>query len=573
MPAWTCGTSSEFVADGGRDMNNVRFAKLVLLVNGLVPGTLLLWDVYRGQAGANPVNYAILTLGLCALIFLSLVLLVTPLRKITGFQWLFHFRRRLGLLAFGYALAHFATFFVFDRMLSVRDTLSEMVKRPYLIVGSVGLLVMVPLAVTSTNAMIKRLGPQRWQALHRLAYLAAVAGSVHFYMQVKSDTRLPIAFGAAVGILLGYRVALVLARRWKRPGGQPTAVRVEAGLDAGRWSGHLQVERITQETPDVRTFRLRPANGAALPFAYLPGQYLTIALPIGGKTVRRSYTIASAPTRSGACEITTKRETYGLVSRHMHDTLSVGDHVPITAPAGRFTFTGAEANGVALLAGGVGITPLMSILRYLTDQRWGGQIYFVYSAKTEPDIIFRDELEALQRRFPNLHLTLTLTRADDPAWRGATGRIDGTLLKRVIPDVTGIPVYLCGPPEMLATTRALLRELGVPERNIRTESFGSGWSVPLTGAAANSLEFAVTFARSDKVAPINSGRPILALADELGIPVDSECRSGICGRCKTRMISGSVAMETQDALDSADRRNNTILLCQARALEDVTVEA
>jgi len=553
-------------------MTDIRFAKLVLLVNGLVPGTLLLWDVYHGQAGANPVNYAILTLGLCALIFLSLALLVTPLRKITGLQWLFHLRRRLGLLAFGYALAHFSTFFIFDRMLSIRSTLSEMVKRPYLIVGSVALLAMVPLAATSTNAMIKRLGPQRWQALHRLAYVAAVAGVVHFYMQVKSDTRLPIAFGGVLALLLGYRVSLVLVRRWTYAGDQPIPAPVEVSPGGGRWSGLLEVERITQETPEVRTFRLRLDDDGALPFAFLPGQYLTIALPIGGTTVRRSYTIASTPTRAGSCEITTKREAHGLVSRYMHDTLKVGDRVAITAPAGRFTFTGAEANGVALLAGGVGITPLMSILWYLTDQGWGGQIYFVYSAKTEQDLIFRQELEALQRRFPNLHLTLTLTRAD-PTWDGAIGRIDAALLQRVIPDLTGLPFYLCGPSEMLVATRALLRQLGVPEPNIRTESFGARWATPSPGATMGVPEFTVTFARSNKAAPIQSGQPILAVADALGIAVDSECRAGICGRCKTRMVSGSVMMETQDALDGADRRNNVILLCQARALEDVTVEA
>jgi ferredoxin-NADP reductase/DMSO/TMAO reductase YedYZ heme-binding membrane subunit len=555
-------------------MKDLRFAKGVLLVNGLVPGTILLWDAVHGHAGANPVNYAIRTMGLLALIFLTITLLVTPLRKLTGLNWLFHFRRRLGLLAFGYALAHFSTFFIFDRMLNVRDTLSEMVKRPYLVVGTVGLLAMAPLAATSTNYMIKRLGPKRWQALHRLAYGAAVAGVVHFYWQVKSDTRLPVAFGSVVGLLLGYRGVVFLVRRSKRPASLP-GVPVEAAAGVGPWSGHLRVERIAQETPDVRTFRLMSVNGDVIPFAYLPGQYLTISLQIAGKTVRRTYTIASTPTRPGYCEITTKREAHGLVSRHMHDTVKEGAMLAIAAPAGRFTFTGADATGVALLGAGVGITPLMSIVRYLTDQHWGGQIYFVYCNKTEQDIIFREELEVLQGRFPNVHLTLTLTRADGTRWDGATGRIDAALLTRAIPDLTSMPFYLCGPAEMLTATRDLLRQLGVIESRIHTESFGSTRSAPTheNAPVANGTEFTVTFARSRKAARIDGGRPILALADELGISVDSECRSGICGRCKTRMVSGSVTMETQDALDNVDRRNNAILLCQARALEDVTVEA
>ncbi|MGO9113184.1 MAG: ferric reductase-like transmembrane domain-containing protein [Thermoguttaceae bacterium] len=556
-------------------MKDLRFAKFVLLVNGLVPGTLLLWDACHGQAGANPVNYAIRTTGLLALIFLCLSLLVTPLRKITGLNWLFHFRRLLGLFAFFYALAHFSIFFILDRVMNVWDTFSEMVKRPYLIVGSLGLLAMVPLAATSTNYMIKRMGSKRWQALHRLAYVAAIAGVVHFYMLVKSDVRMPIAYGSVVGILLGYRAVVSSMRLTRKASLPPNASAAAASAGAGRWKGQLRVERIVQETPEVKTFRLVPPDRRGFPFDYLPGQYLTFSLQIGDKRVSRSYTIASTPSRRGYCEVTIKREEHGLVSRHMHDTVQEGDMLTIAAPGGKFTFTGAEANCVALLAAGVGITPLMSILRYLTDQNWDGQIYLVYCCKTAKDIIFREEFDALQRRFPNLHLTLTLSRAEGTAWDGAVGRIDAKLLARVIPDVTNVPFYLCGPAEMLTASRDLLRQLGVAEHNVRTESFGLKRSSPLDGgaASANSEEFTVTFSRSNKTAKIDGRRPILMLAEELGITMDSECRSGICGTCKCRMTSGSVAMQTQDALTSDDRRNNIVLLCQAQALEDVTVEA
>src|SRR5208282_3666232 len=167
-----------------------------------------------------------------------------------------------------------------------------------------------------------------------------------------------------------------------------------------------------------------------------------------GKPVTRSYTIASTPSRPGYCEVTIKREEQGLVSRHMHDTVKEGDLLTIAAPGGRFTFTGAETNSVVLLAAGVGITPLMSILRYLADQNWSGQVHMVYSCKTARDIIFREELEAIERHFPNLHLTLTLSRAESATnWTGATGRIDAKLLTRVVPDLTSVPFYMCGPAE------------------------------------------------------------------------------------------------------------------------------
>lgn len=196
---------------------NLRFAKLLVLVNCAVPAAVLGWDAWHHKLGANPVNYAILTTGMLALIFLLLTLLVTPLRKVSGWNWIIFSRRTLGLYAFFYALAHFLIFFGFDRSFSVSSTVSEMVKRKYLLVGITGLLVMVPLAVTSTNAMIKRLGGKRWRTLHRLAYVAAIAGVLHYYMQTKKDIRQPLIFATVLAVLLGYRLLESWRQRKRAP--------------------------------------------------------------------------------------------------------------------------------------------------------------------------------------------------------------------------------------------------------------------------------------------------------------------------------------------------------------------
>jgi len=202
--------------------NDVRFIKLLILVNGAIPLALLIWDQSHNRLGANPQNFLILTTGMMTLVFLMLTMAVTPLRKVTGWNWLIQFRRMLGLYAFFYGCLHFLCFFSLDRAFSVGGTLTEMLKRKYLIVGSTALLVMVPLAITSTNGMIKRLGGKRWRALHRLAYLAALCGVIHYYMQVKADTRQPLVFGAVLAILLGYRL-LVYWQQRKPPAATPAA--------------------------------------------------------------------------------------------------------------------------------------------------------------------------------------------------------------------------------------------------------------------------------------------------------------------------------------------------------------
>ena len=205
---------------------DIRFAKLLILVNGAVPLALLAWDALHHKLGANPQNFAILTTGMMALIFLVLTMAVTPLRKVTGWNWLANTRRMLGLYAFFYACVHFLLFFCLDRGFSVSGTLTEMVKRKFLIIGSTALILMIPLAVTSTNAMIKRLGGKRWRALHRLAYVAAICGVIHYYMQVNADVRQPLVFAGVLAILLGYRLLDYLRQR------RPTPVAAKPKVEA-----------------------------------------------------------------------------------------------------------------------------------------------------------------------------------------------------------------------------------------------------------------------------------------------------------------------------------------------------
>ena len=189
-------------------MRDTRFAKLVVFVNSLVPLTLLLWDVYRKQVGANPLEFVTRTTGMLTLVFLFLALAITPVRKITGANWLVKFRRMLGLYAFFYGSLHLLTYVWFDRFFNLRSIPRDVTKRPFIAIGMTTLFLMLPLAITSTNKMVKRLGGKRWNQLHKVVYLAGVGGVLHYWMLVKSDTRLPLTFAFVLALLLGYRILI-----------------------------------------------------------------------------------------------------------------------------------------------------------------------------------------------------------------------------------------------------------------------------------------------------------------------------------------------------------------------------
>lgn len=196
--------ASSFAPDTG-------FTKFVLFVNGLVPLALLSYDAYYHRLGANPVEFATRATGVLTLVFLLVTLAVTPLRKLTGANWLVRTRRLLGLYSFFYGCLHLLTYAWFDKQFQFGEIVADTFKRRFIFVGMASFLLLVPLAATSTDAMIKRLGGKRWARLHKLTYAAAAGGVLHYYMIVKVDTRVPLAFAAVLAVLLGYRLVKALA--------------------------------------------------------------------------------------------------------------------------------------------------------------------------------------------------------------------------------------------------------------------------------------------------------------------------------------------------------------------------
>lgn len=187
-------------------MKDTRFSKLILFTNALVPLALLVWDVYHKRVGANPQEFMTRTTGMLTLIFLMITLAVTPARKITGLNWLVKFRRMLGLFAFFYGFLHLLTYIWLDRYFNLKSIPGDVATRPFIALGMLAFFLMVPLAITSTNSMVKRLGGKRWNMLHKLIYVAGIAGALHFWLLVKSDIRLPLTFGFILLLLLAHRV-------------------------------------------------------------------------------------------------------------------------------------------------------------------------------------------------------------------------------------------------------------------------------------------------------------------------------------------------------------------------------
>ena len=187
-------------------MKDTHFPKLLLFINALVPLALMLWDLYSKRAGANPLEFVTRTTGMLTLVFLMLTLAVTPVRTITRLNWLIKFRRMLGLFAFFYGFLHLMTYISFDRYFNLRSVPGDVAARPFIALGMAAFILMFPLAITSTDKMVKRLGGRRWSSLHKLVYLAGIAGVLHFWMLVKSDIRLPATFAFVLALLLAFRV-------------------------------------------------------------------------------------------------------------------------------------------------------------------------------------------------------------------------------------------------------------------------------------------------------------------------------------------------------------------------------
>ena len=186
------------------------------------------WKAYQHNLGANPIEVITHSTGDWTLRFLLITLSVTPLRRLTKQPWLIRFRRMFGLFAFFYVSLHFLTYIWLDKFFGVHEILADVVKRKFITVGFAGFVLLIPLAITSTAGWIRRLGGKRWQALHRLIYVSAIAGVIHYLWLVKADRTKPLEYGFVLFVLLGYRVAAWFSTRFGQKNNLMTAKPIQA---------------------------------------------------------------------------------------------------------------------------------------------------------------------------------------------------------------------------------------------------------------------------------------------------------------------------------------------------------
>lgn len=339
--------------------------------------------------------------------------------------------------------------------------------------------------------------------------------------------------------------------------------------------------QVREETHDVKTFVFRPRRPSLARF--LPGQFLTLELDVDGETINRCYTISSPPTRPDTLSITVKRVPGGKVSNWLHDRLTPGMSLRALGPNGEFSCGLHPAGRYLFLSGGSGITPLMSMSRSFHDLGEDRDVVFVHSARTPADIVFRRELSLLAANQAGFRTAFVCEgRGGEADWAAPTGYLDLSLLTRIAPDFAEREVFCCGPAPYMAAVRALLTEGGFDMARYHEESFsfadlssdqaeGEADAAADT-AAADSAAFNVEFTKSGRTVVCPPGQKLLAVARAAGLRLPSSCAKGMCGTCKSRLISGEVHMVHGGGIRQREIDQGYILPCCSTPLSDLVIE-
>ncbi|MGI9417914.1 MAG: 2Fe-2S iron-sulfur cluster-binding protein [Geminicoccaceae bacterium] len=361
--------------------------------------------------------------------------------------------------------------------------------------------------------------------------------------------------------------------------------------DDGSWSGFRKfyIHKREDEADGITSFYLRPYDGKPVP-RYLPGQHLTFRLQIPGnpKPVVRCYSLSDAPIHDNQYRVSIKRLGAppgakdipdGLGSCFFHDTLEVDRIVDVKAPGGNFYLDMTERRPAVLIAGGIGLTPMLSMINTVAYTKSRREVWLFYAVMNRRQHVVPGHLKRLAREHPNINVVICYAEPTRDCVKGRDfhyrGRVNRRLLQGLLPS-HDCQFYLCGPPPMQNAIIEDLRAWGVAEKDIKWESFGkrkgmkkAAPSVDDSGQRVEPIE--IVFARSGKVGKWSSEEEtVLDVAEAAGVVMDSGCRAGQCGTCATAIKQGSVRYPDEPGTQPLP---GTCLTCMAIPKEGLVLDA
>jgi len=347
------------------------------------------------------------------------------------------------------------------------------------------------------------------------------------------------------------------------------------------WNDRLQmleVIGVVDEAPQVKTFTFRSDNQTW--FRYKPGQFVTLELPTTDGPLMRTYTLSSSPSRPFSIAVTVKAQADSLGTRWMFDSLKPGVRIKAFGPTGDFSHHNHPAPKYLFVSAGSGITPMMSMLRWLNDCAPWTDVSFVNCARRPEEIIFRKELELLGTQMPGLSLGFLIEERSSSreSWFGHMGRIDAVRLPLLSPDFHEREIFCCGPDPFMRAVRGMLEAAGFDMAFYHQESFGAPpvEVIPAPtadGAGVVETQLPIRFAGSNVDGKCLAGQTVLQAARASGVRISAACEFGLCGTCRIRKISGEVEMSHNGGILDDEIAEGFILACCSKPLTALEIEA
>ena len=334
----------------------------------------------------------------------------------------------------------------------------------------------------------------------------------------------------------------------------------------------VKVVDIRDESQSTKTIRFAPKDGYLPPFR--AGQYVALKVKIGNILTGRAFSISSPPNQRGFYEITVRRVEKGFVSHYLLDDVKIGDEFSISGPAGSFYHESlTDGKELVFIAGGSGITPFMSIITETIERGLDFKVWLIYGCRVPEDVIFGEELGAISKKYPRIKYEMVVSEPPE-GYKGKTGFITAEAIKGIVGDISGKTFYMCGPELMYSFVEPELEKLNIPGRKIKIEAYGPSEDISKEPGWPEDISPDDTFkvkVNRGKTITVRAGEPLLNSLERNGFEPPNICRSGECGYCRTKLLSGKAFMPDRVNIRESDRWYNYVHACLAYPLSDLEI--